>query len=115
MLRRLLLTFFCIMLTSMIVICIFAAKQQNIIAFLEKNSSNLWFLATLLDCYWGLLIFYIWCFYKQPSWKWRMTSFICICTLGNIYVAIFAIFYIYKLPKDCTIDSILITQQTSQL
>ena len=45
----------------------------------------------------------------------RMTSFICICTLGNIYVAIFAIFYIYKLPKDCTIDSILITQQTSQL
>ena len=113
MLRRLLLTFFLIMLSSMSLICIFAAKQQNIVIFLENNSSNLWFLATLLDCYWGLLIFYIWYLYKQPCWKWRLATFIGICTLGNIYVATIAIFYIYQLPKDFTIDSILIKQQTS--
>jgi len=108
MLRRTLIVFFTTILISMITICFFAAKQQNIIEFINNNLDNFWFLATLLDCYWGLFIFYIWFSYKEPSWKIRIPSLVCICTLGNIFVALYALLLIYKSPKDCSFEKMLL-------
>lgn len=50
-----------------------------------------WFIATLVDAYWGFVTFYVWVAWKEQSWGARVLWFIAIMLLGNIAMAIYMI------------------------
>ena len=56
----------------MTVACFWAGNYQNMFDYLRVHGSHPWYVATLLDCYWGFLIFYLWLVYKENSWLVRI-------------------------------------------
>ena len=109
MIKNVLLAFFSLMLLSMLAICFWAGSQQNMVEYVSKELSDPWFMATLLDCYWGLFIFSGWLVYQEKSWVTRVPWLVAIFCLGNIAVAIYGLLRVTRLPSDATFQDFLLS------
>jgi len=96
------------MLVSMLLICFYAGSQQSMFDYFNQHGSNPWFLATILDCYWGFLIFYGWLIYQEKSWLIRIPSFLAICSMGNIAVAVYGLVRTIRLPANASFEDFLL-------
>src|SRR5450631_2654689 len=67
-----------------------------------------WFIATLFDCYFGFLTFYVWLAYKETSNVARIAWLIAILLLGNIAMSSYMLFTLFRLPTSATIDQVLL-------
>jgi hypothetical protein len=105
--RALILVFVCILLL-MLVATTSASLQQSILAMPQGVQSNVWFQATMCDAYSGFLTFYVWVFYRSPHWLSRTTWFIAIMLLGNIAMAAYALYRLYRWPKPYTAAALLL-------
>jgi hypothetical protein len=70
-----------------------------------------WFIATLFDCYFGFLTFYLWVAYRESSWLARALWLIAILALGNIAMAGYMLIALWRLPSSAPIDRLLLRQQ----
>ena len=70
-----------------------------------------WFIATLFDCYFGFLTFYVWLAYKETSWFARVAWLIAILALGNIAMSLYMLITVFKLPSDAQIAQVLLRQK----
>jgi predicted permease len=70
-----------------------------------------WFIATLFDCYFGFLTFYVWLAYKETSWLARTAWLIAILLLGNIAMSVYMLITLFKLPSDAPIAQVLLRQK----
>ncbi len=70
-----------------------------------------WFIATLFDCYFGFLTFYVWLAYKETSWFARVAWLIAILALGNIAMSLYMLITLFKLPSDAQIAQVLLRQK----
>ena len=109
--KKLLLTFFATVLISMLLTCFWAGSHQNMFDYFNEQGSNPWFVATLMDCYWGFFIFYLWLVYKENSWLIRIPWLIAIVCLGNIAIATSAIVKVVRLPSDASVEDFLLKQK----
>lgn len=114
MTRKLLFVFFSIMLASMIIICFYAGSKQNMFEYFNEHISDPWFFATILDCYWGFLIFYGWLIYQEKSWMIRIPSLIAIFSLGNIAVALYGLFRTIRLPANASFEDFLLIRNSTK-
>jgi len=69
-----------------------------------------WFIATLFDCYFGFLTFYVWLAYKETGWFARAAWLIAILLLGNIAMSTYMLITLFRLPATATIDQVLLRQ-----
>jgi hypothetical protein len=69
---------------------------------------DLWFRATLFDVGSGLIIFYMWVFYKETSWSSRIIWFILIMTLGNPATAVYLLKQLLKLKDEDSVETLLL-------
>ena len=70
-----------------------------------------WFIATLFDCYFGFLTFYVWLAYKETGWLARIGWLIGILLLGNIAMSTYMLITLFRLPANATIAQVLIRQK----
>jgi hypothetical protein len=70
-----------------------------------------WFIATLFDCYFGFLTFYLWVAYRETSWVARTLWLIGILALGNIAMSAYMLLALWRLPADASIDRLLLRQE----
>ena len=67
-----------------------------------------WFIATLFDCYFGFLTFYLWLAYRETGWAARMLWLIGILALGNIAMSAYMLIQLWRLPPEATIGQLLL-------
>mgnify|MGYP001158220454 FL=1 len=111
MIRNILFAFFGLMLISMLILCFYAGSKQNMLSYFGEEFSNPWFVATLMDCYWGLFIFYGWLVYQEKSWLSRIPWLVAICSLGMIAVSCYGLMRTYRLEKDACFEDFLIRER----
>jgi hypothetical protein len=70
-----------------------------------------WFIATLFDCYFGFLTFYLWVAYRENSWLARAAWLVAILALGNIAISGYMLLALWRLPASAPIDRLLLRQQ----
>jgi len=71
-----------------------------------------WFIATLFDCYFGFLTFYIWLAYKETGWFARATWLVAILLLGNIAMSSYMLVMLFRLPANATMEQVLLRRKS---
>ena len=99
--------FFAVVLVSMLAMTGWASTQCSLFAIPREVGSHPWFIATLLDAYWGFLTFYCWVAWKETSWLSRILWLVAILLLGNIAMAIYALIQLFKVPTTATLQEAL--------
>lgn len=69
---------------------------------------NPWFVATLVDAYFGFLWFWAWVAYKERSWSSRLVWLVLILTLGNMAMAAYILIQLFRLPANAKIEDLLL-------
>jgi hypothetical protein len=70
-----------------------------------------WFIATLFDCYFGFLTFYLWVAYRECSWLARALWLVAILALGNIAMSAYMLLSLWRLPADAPLDRLLLRRE----
>jgi len=78
----------------------------------EALVTHPWFVATLFDCYFGFLTFYIWLAYKETSIVARGAWLIAILLLGNIAMSAYMLTTVFRLPLNATVEQVLLRRQS---
>ena len=71
-----------------------------------------WFVATLMDAYFGFLTFFVWVASKEQSWVIRGTWFVAIMLLGNFAMSGYVIWQLSKM-KNFSWEALLLRPQTA--
>ena len=104
---RFLKVFFIIVLVSMLCVTSWASMECALWKTPRMVATHPWFIATLLDTYWGFLTFYCWVFYKEASWTKRILWLVAILLLGNIAMSAYVLNKLFRLPADGTVTDLL--------
>jgi len=86
-------------LISMLIVTTWASLHESVVVGAQKVFSEPWAVATLFDAYFGFFFFIAWVFYKEVQWGARVTWAIFILLFGNIAMAIYTLYAIWKLKK----------------
>ena len=71
-----------------------------------------WFIATLFDCYFGFLTFFVWLAYKETSNVARIAWLLAILLLGNIAMSIYMLWTLFRLPTNATMEQVLLRRKS---
>jgi Protein of unknown function (DUF1475) len=85
-----------IVLASMTWITIVASLDRNVLEAGRNLWPDPWFIATLMDAYFGFLTFYVWVAYKEQSWLARGAWFVAIMLLGNFAISGYLLWQLSK-------------------
>ena len=69
-----------------------------------------WFIATLMDAYFGFLTFFLWVAYKETSWIARGSWFIAIMLLGNFAMCGYLLWQLSTI-KDFSWEALLLRRR----
>lgn len=97
-----------IVLLAMLAVTGWASSVQALWKIPGEVASNPWFIATLFDAYFGFLFFWLWVAYKERTWPARIGWLIGILLLGNIAMAIYVLIQTFRLPRDGSMDRLLL-------
>ena len=71
-----------------------------------------WFIATLFDCYFGFLTFYVWLAYRETKLWVRIAWLAAILLLGNIAMAGYVLSVVWRVPANTPIENILLRRRS---
>src|SRR6187402_1284033 len=91
-----------------------ASSMESLFKIPPVVTNDPWFLATLVDAYSGFLTFYAWIFYKHRSPATRVIWFVVLMLTGNIGVASYMLWMLFKLPDNATGKDILLRSDDLQ-
>lgn len=104
------LVLFCVgVLVCMTIITTVASLDRSVLAAGEALWPDPWFLATLMDAYFGFLTFYLWVAYKETGWFSRISWLIAILFLGNFAMSAYLLRQLWKI-KDFSFERLLLRQ-----
>ncbi len=106
--KRALVVFFSVVLAAMGWATVRASLDRGVLVAAADLIQDPWFLATLLDAYFGFLTFYAWVFYKESSWGPRAAWLGAILLLGNFAMAFYVLRQIARLPPGRPVSDILL-------
>lgn len=109
-----LLLVFAFILVAMLAITITASLDRSVFNVGQELLSDRWFQATLLDAYFGFLVFYLWVAYKERTTTSRIVWFVLIMAFGNIAMSIYALLQLAKLPSGAPIEQLLLREAVPQ-
>ncbi|MFA6211065.1 MAG: hypothetical protein WCT03_01585 [Candidatus Obscuribacterales bacterium] len=82
---------------AMVLVTIWAASHESILAIPPVVLNNVWFQATLIDAYFGFLSFYFWVCYREKSLPLKIFMFFAIMLLGNLTMSVYVLLAMYRL------------------
>ena len=114
--RTLLKTLFAAILVALAIYTSWASTQQAVWAWrgLLVPPDRWWTIATLMDAYFGFIIFYAWVFYKERGPAGRLLWFIAIMLLGNMATAAYLLRELSRLGPDEPASAILLRRDDHQ-
>ena len=101
-------TAFLFVLISMLCVTSWASLQIPLWRTPQSVVTHPWFVATLFDCYFGFLTFYVWLCYKETGWFARIGWLVAILLLGNIAMSSYLLIILWRLPADARIAQVLL-------
>jgi hypothetical protein len=72
-----------------------------------NNPNNPWFVATLFDAYFGFFWFWLWVAYKENHLAKALVWLPFILLLGNMAMAVYVLWQVFKLPKDARFEDLI--------
>jgi len=110
MIRKLLWLNFVGILVAMLAVTTYASMDRSILQVGPPLTTDPWFHATLADCYFGFLTFYLWVAYKERSIAARLGWFLLIMALGNIAMSIYMLLQLRKWDRRLGAAGLLLRQ-----
>lgn len=99
---------FSVVLLSMLGVTIWAGSHTALWAIPREVYSHPWFVATLFDTYFAFLTFYLWLAYKETGLLARVLWLVAILLLGNIAMAAYMLWELFRLPSNAPLESLLL-------
>jgi hypothetical protein len=78
---------FLAVLGSMLAVTSWASLQCALFDIPREVYAHPWFIATLVDAYWGFITFYVWAAWKEQGNAARALWLLAVLALGNIAMA----------------------------
>ena len=100
-------------LASMLWVTSWAGLQCPLFGIPRPVASHPWFIATLLDAYWGFVTFYVWVCYRETTRVSRAVWFLAIITLGNIAMSSYCLAALSGAPAGGHLAEILVARKAS--
>ncbi len=100
--------FFLVVLVSMLSVTGWASGRCALWKTPQAVATHPWFIATLFDTYWAFLTFYCWVFYKEVSALSRILWLFAILLLGNIAMAAYMLWKLFRLPPGSKMEDLLL-------
>ncbi len=99
-------------LAAMILGTGWASTHQAVLDWsgLTTGPDRYWTLATLMDAYCGFLTFYVWVLFKEPRWLPRIAWFVAIMLLGNMAMAAYVLYQLFRLRPEQSAADILVAR-----
>lgn len=91
-------------------ITVAATLDRNVLQAARELWPDPWFLATLMDAYFGFATFFVWVAYKEKSWAARGLWFVAIMSLGNFAISGYLLWQLSKI-KDFSWEALLLRQE----
>jgi hypothetical protein len=92
----------------MVAVTVRASLDRSVFVAFGEIAADPWGLATLADAYCGFLTFYAWVAYKETSGLARGGWFVAIMLFGNLAMAAYALYQLFRLPADATAADLLL-------
>ena len=99
---------FSLVLLSMLVVTTWAGSSVPLWGIPREVYAHPWFVATLFDTYFAFLTFYVWLAYKERGTVSRILWLIAILLLGNIAMAAYMLWKLFKLPPNAPLEALLL-------
>jgi hypothetical protein len=100
--------FFIVVLVSMLGVTGWASSRVALWETPREVATHPWFIATLFDTYWAFFTFYLWLAYKEASFGRRLAWFVGIVLLGNIAMAVYMLWQLFRLPASASLEELLL-------
>jgi len=92
---------FLVVLGTMFAVTGWASWQCPLFSIPREVWTHPWFVATLVDAYWGFITFYVWAAWKEQNAVARALWLLAVLALGNIAMAIYFLRELFALkPGD---------------
>ncbi len=96
------------MLIAMLAVTSWASTEVALWKTPREVATHPWFIATLFDTYFGFLTFYLWLAYRETSNVARVIWLLAILLLGNIAMAAYMLYRLFKLPAHARMEDLLL-------
>ena len=102
---------FIVVLVSMFAVTGWASTEVALWKTPRAVATHPWFIATLFDCYFGFLTFYVWLAYKETGLGARIGWLLGVLLLGNIAMATYMLIQLFRLPLDAKMEDLLLRRK----
>ncbi len=96
---------------TMVLTTIWASTKEPIWGIPKQVTKDPWFIATLMDAYFGFLTFYGWVYYKETKPEARLFWFTAIMLGGNAAMSLYLLNQLVQLPKNATFEDLLLSKK----
>ena len=103
---------FTLILAGMLAVTISASLDRGVFEAAADLWRDPWFRATLADAYFGFITVYVWIAYREPGWARRILWFVLLMALGNIAIAGYLLWALFRLPADAPLERLLLRPAT---
>ncbi|MGV3757500.1 MAG: DUF1475 family protein [Verrucomicrobiota bacterium] len=100
--------FFIVVLVAMLAVTSWASTEVALWKTPREVATHPWFIATLFDTYFGFLTFYLWLAYRETSNAARVIWLVAILLLGNIAMAAYMLYRLFKLSANARMEDLLL-------
>ena len=99
---------FALVLAGMFFVTISASLERGVFDAAADLWDDPWFRATLADAYFGFLTVYVWIAYRERGWPRRILWFVALMALGNIAIAGYLLWALFRLPANAPLERLLL-------
>ncbi len=82
--------------------------QSNLVAEWPTLAAIPWMSATLKDFYANLIIIALWMFYKENTWRSRVSWLALFVCLGSIATSAYVLMHLFRASKNTPINNIVL-------
>jgi hypothetical protein len=97
--------------STMVLTTLWASSKEPLWGIPKQVTKDPWFVATLLDAYFGFLTFYGWVYYKESKPEFRLFWFVAIMLGGNAAMSAYLITQLARLPENASFKDLLLREE----
>lgn len=98
--------YFVVVLIAMVAVTTWAGLQEGVLAGGARLLGQPWGVATLFDCYFAFLAFWLWLAWRERAWLPRLAWLLAILLLGNLAMAAYVLLQLARIPAGGGLDQL---------
>ena len=106
---------FLVVLVSMLAVTGWASGRGSLFAIPREVLHHPWFLATLVDAYWGFVTFFVWAAWKEQRLAARGLWLVAVLLLGNLAMAVYFLRELFSIRTAGELDRVFTRRNPGHL